>query len=152
MPRTIKAERIAGAIQEDGGYRWVGLYDVNFQLCLVSNIAWSGPSAPAYPAFPITKGLTSRVIAKGKTINIGDVSNDPSYLTALDGTRSEIIIPVLDDDEGRVVGTIDVESERLHAFDSETQARLEECVRVLKGFWVIATKAEVTAAQTALAK
>ncbi|HSY71232.1 MAG TPA: hypothetical protein VK798_03290, partial [Alloacidobacterium sp.] len=60
--RVTKAKRIADAIREAGAYRWVGIYDVNIRSGLVSNIAWSGPSAPAYPVFPITKGITSRAI------------------------------------------------------------------------------------------
>jgi L-methionine (R)-S-oxide reductase len=69
---------------------------VDIQGGLISNIAWSGPSAPAYPVFPVTKGLTARAIAGRKTINVGDVANDSGYLTAFDNTRAEIIVPVLD--------------------------------------------------------
>jgi putative methionine-R-sulfoxide reductase with GAF domain len=135
VDRTAKAERLATAIREDGDYRWVGIYDVDFLSGLVSNIAWSGPNAPAYPSFPITKGLTSKAIATRRTLNAGDVASDSSYLTALDSTRAEIIVPVLDTAGVRVMGTIDVESEHLHAFDSAAQASLEECARVLTDFW-----------------
>jgi L-methionine (R)-S-oxide reductase len=77
--RTMKAEHIAQTIREDGAYRWVGVYDVDLDHGLVSNVAWSGPAAPAYPTFPVTKGLTSRAIAEKKTINVGDVASDPAY-------------------------------------------------------------------------
>ena len=133
--RITKAKRIAEAIREAGAYRWVGIYDVNVQPDTVSNIAWSGPNAPAYPVFPITKGLTSRAIAARKTVNVGDVASDSSYLTALDSTRAEIIVPILDDTGDYVIGTIDVESERLNAFDSKAQALLEESANVLTKFW-----------------
>ena len=83
------------------------------------------------PTFSIAKGLTSRAIAQVKTVNIGDVSSDPRYLTALWTTRSEIIVPVLNR-EGKVVGTIDVESERPNAFDKETEGLLERCAVVLQ--------------------
>ncbi len=133
--RITKAKRIAEAIREAGAYRWVGIYDVNVRPGMVSNIAWSGPNAPAYPVFPITKGLTSRVIAARKTVNVGDVASDSSYLTALDSTRSEIIVPILDDTGDHVIGTIDVESEHLSAFDSRAQALLEESANVLTKLW-----------------
>lgn len=132
--RTTKAARITEAIRAAGCYRWVGLYDVDLQRGLVSNVAWSGPAAPAFPAFPVTKGLTSRAIAEKRTINLGDVANDPKYLTALDSTRSELIVPVLDQ-VGAVIGTIDVESEHLDAFDPATQALLEGCTQILTKFW-----------------
>jgi putative methionine-R-sulfoxide reductase with GAF domain len=34
-----------------------------------------------------------------------------------------------------VVGTIDVESDKLSAFDAAAQMLLEECAHVLKDFW-----------------
>jgi L-methionine (R)-S-oxide reductase len=130
-----KAKRIAETIRSVGAYRWVGIYEVDIERGLVSNVAWSGPHAPAYPTFPMTKGLTSRAIAGKKTVNVGDVANDSSYLTALDSTRSEIIVPVLDGAGHRVIGTIDVESEYRNAFDPGTQASLEECAHLLTAFW-----------------
>lgn len=134
--RQAVAAHITKAIRDYGNYRWVGLYDVDLARGLVSNIAWTGPNAPAYPVFPVTKGLTSRVIAERRTINVADVSNDPDYLTALDSTRSEIIIPVfLDSRCAEVIGTIDVESERVDAFDSERQELLERCALQLAEFW-----------------
>jgi L-methionine (R)-S-oxide reductase len=111
---------------------------VNVRPGTVSNIAWSGPNAPAYPVFPITKGLTSRAITARKTVNVGDVASDSSYLTALDSTRAEIIILILDDTGDHVIGTIDVESEHLNAFDSKAQSLLEECANVLTKFWTSA--------------
>jgi L-methionine (R)-S-oxide reductase len=91
------------------------------------------PPRALYPT--CWKGVTSRAIAGRRTINVGDVANDPDYLTALGSTRAEIIIPVLDRSGNRVIGTIDVESERPDAFNSVTQDLLEGCVRVIRGFW-----------------
>jgi L-methionine (R)-S-oxide reductase len=136
LDRAAKASQITDAIRDEGAYRWVGIYDVDIEGGLVSNIAWSGPSAPAYPSFPITKGLTSRAIAERRTVNVGDVSSDSGYLTALHSTRAEIIIPVLDKTNKCVIGTIDVESEHLNAFDSATQAPLEECAHLLTEYWI----------------
>jgi len=133
--RPARAKAIAEAIRATGAYRWTGIYDVDVQKGLVSNVAWSGAGAPQYPIFPVTKGLTSRAIATKKTVNIGDVAADPHYLTALATTRSEIIIPVLDLAGDSVLGTIDVESERAHAFDSATQEHLERCANALRAFW-----------------
>jgi putative methionine-R-sulfoxide reductase with GAF domain len=56
---------------------------------------------------------------------------DPRYLTALGSTRSEIIVPILND-QGEVVGTIDVESERSNAFDPSTERLLEDCAVLLR--------------------
>lgn len=130
-----KAARIAEEIRNAGSWRWVGLYKVKSQSGVVTNIAWSGPSGPAYSSFPVTKGLTSRAIAGRKTVNVPDVTHDSDYLTCLGSTRSEIIIPILSDLGDKVIGTIDIESENLNAFDAEAQNLLEEWASALKRFW-----------------
>ena len=62
---------------------------------------------------------------------MGDVREDPRYLTAFGSTRSEIIVPVLDRAGRKVVGTIDVESEEVDAFSEEDRAALERCAVAL---------------------
>ncbi|MGA7918455.1 MAG: GAF domain-containing protein [Candidatus Acidiferrales bacterium] len=109
--RPARAQQIAHSIRALASYRWVGVYDVGTEL--VSIIGWSGPGAPAYPTFPVTKGLTGSAIQQKATVIAADVRNDPRYLTAFGSTLSEIIIPILDPRDSRVVGTIDVESERV---------------------------------------
>jgi putative methionine-R-sulfoxide reductase with GAF domain len=133
--RATKATRIVQALRRAGRYRWVGIYDVDLRSGFVSNIAWDGPNAPAFPTFRTSEGLTSRAIAEKTTVNAGDVAADSRYLTALQSTRSEIIVPVMDGLKDRVVGTIDVESESLNAFDSNAQSLLEECANILSAFW-----------------
>ena len=133
--REARALLIADHIRAAGKFRWVGLYDVDRDQGLVSNIAWSGLAAPAFPTFPITKGLTSRAIAQKKIINIGDVANDSDYLTALGTTRSEIIIPIIGEQSQNVVGTLDVESEQANAFTPGIQSFLEECSKAIRPLW-----------------
>ena len=76
-PRIEKLRKVAAVLRETAGFRWVGLYDVDHAKGEVINLVWAGPSAPAYPVFPTTKGLTSAAIAEKRTINVGDVHNDP---------------------------------------------------------------------------
>src|SRR6267143_6079951 len=109
--RLAALQCVAELLRSSGRYRWVGLYDVDRAAGTVTNIVWSGPGPPEYPAFPITKGLTGAVISTRKTVNIGDVAADPRYLTAFGTTKSEIIVPILDRTKQKVIGTIDVESE-----------------------------------------
>jgi L-methionine (R)-S-oxide reductase len=132
--RIASVREVAELIRNAGSYRWVGLYDVNIAAGTVTNIAWSGPSAPEYPTFPITKGLTSAAISGKRTVNVGNVAADPRYLTAFSNTRSEIIVPVFDPNDN-VVGTIDIESEKSNAFSDEDQAVLEACADAIRPLW-----------------
>jgi putative methionine-R-sulfoxide reductase with GAF domain len=133
-PRMDRLKQAATALLKNGGYRWVGLYDVDYGAKRVVNAVWDGPGPPEFPVFPLTKGLTASAINDRKTVNVGDVASDSRYLTAFSTTRSEIIVPVLTS-EGLVAGTIDIESESRNAFDASTQHLLERCAEVLRPLW-----------------
>lgn len=133
--RTASLQQIADALKTAGNYRWVGLYDVNHANGQVSNIVWSGQGAPEHPTFPVNKGLTGAAVSGRETINVGDVTADPRYLTAFGTTRSEIIVPIFDRSDESVVGTIDVESEKQNAFSSDVRDFLETCSDEIRSLW-----------------
>src|SRR5215469_691360 len=120
-PRIRKLQVVAALIRNSDNYRWVGLYEIDEREGEVINLVWDGPGAPKYPRFPIGKGLTGAAIQDRKAINVGDVFSDPRYLTAFGSTHSEIIVPILDQRRGKTVGTIDVESDRVNAFNRDTE-------------------------------
>jgi L-methionine (R)-S-oxide reductase len=111
--RRRKAAGVAEAIRRAGTYRWVGIYEVSEEE--IVNLAFSGPGPPMYPRFPITQGLSGAVVSSREAVVVGEVSEDPLYLTAFGSTRSEIIVPIVEGGK-KVVGTIEVQSERKDAF------------------------------------
>jgi L-methionine (R)-S-oxide reductase len=133
--RAIVLWEIADLIRPHGAFRWVGLYDVDYAAGMVRNIVWSGPGAPEYPTFPISKGLTGSAIAERRLINVADVTRDPRYLRAFESTRSEIIVPIFDRQGRQVVGTLDVESQIVNVFGAKTQELLRECARMIQPLW-----------------
>jgi L-methionine (R)-S-oxide reductase len=133
--RVAKAKRLAERIQRLGQYRWVGIYEVGSEL--VSIISWSGPSAPEYPEFPVNQGLTGSAIQEKKTVVVGDVRNDPRYLTAFGDTLSEIIVPVLAPGGERVIGTVDVDSDAANAFSQRDQQMIEHCAQAALPLWLL---------------
>ena len=130
--RRAVAREAADLIRQAGSYRWVGLYDVTETE--VAAIAWTGEIAPAFPRFPRTQGLNGAAVAAGDVVISQDVARDPRYLTAFPTTGSEAIVPVLTDDR-QVVGTIDVESDRLNAFSPEDEIFLRRCALALAPLW-----------------
>jgi len=130
--RVGKARRVAAAIRETGGYRWVGLYELSGDAIQV--VAWSGPGAPAFPQFHSSQGLCGATVRSRQTTHVGDVTRDPRYLTTLNTTRSEIVTPVLDA-AGAVLGLLDVESDLPDAFGPEDRSCLEACARSLAPLW-----------------
>jgi putative methionine-R-sulfoxide reductase with GAF domain len=126
------AWELADLIRHASGRRWVGIYRVT--NALVVNLAWSGPGAPAHPTFPIGRGLTGAAIAGRATVCSNNVAADPRYLTNQATTGSELIVPVLLDDE--VVGTLDVEEPEANAFGPEDETQFEEIAAVLSPLYV----------------
>lgn len=130
--RTEKALEVARVIQAARAYRWVGLYDVTPEEVVA--IAWTGADPPAYLRFPVTQGLSGAAVAAREPVVVQDVASDPRYLTAYGSTCAEAIFPVTID--GRVVGTIDVESDRTNAFGPGDAEFLKACTLILTPLWV----------------
>jgi L-methionine (R)-S-oxide reductase len=133
--RAVRAKRLAELIRKLGDYRWVGVYDVDDED--VSIIGWYGPGAPEHPTFPANQGLTGAAIATKKAVNVGDVRNDPRYLTTFGNTLSEIIVPVLDPSGEHVIGTVDVESDQPNAFAAGDQRMIEQCAQAALPLWLL---------------
>jgi putative methionine-R-sulfoxide reductase with GAF domain len=76
-------------------------------------------------------------IAERRTVSVGDVLANSRYLPAFGTTRSEIIVPILDEARNCVGGTIDVACEKLQAFSDTDQIFLEDCAEVLRPIWKI---------------
>jgi len=132
--RQYLATRAAEIICRIGPYRWVGIYDIGPEDAHV--FAWSGKlGPPAFVRFPKTAGLTGQAVKTLETVVVNDVSKSDTYLTAFAGTQSEIIVPILDPTRSTVVGTIDVESDRLNSFRPADQQVLEQCGMALASLW-----------------
>jgi putative methionine-R-sulfoxide reductase with GAF domain len=135
-PRSERAQAVADLIREATAARWVGIYTVDDAT--VSNDAWSGPGPPAFPSFPVTSGLTAHAVRTRALALSNDVANDPRYLSNQDDSGSELILPVVH--EERVVGTLDLESDQIGAFDGERIASYERLARSLTPLWIPTTR------------
>ncbi len=133
--RAERAKRLAELVRKLGDYRWVGVYDVGAES--VSILAWSGPGAPEYPTFAISQGLTGAAIREKRAVVSGDVRNDPRYLPTFGSTLSEMIVPVLAPGQDRVIGTVDVESERANAFGPRDEQMIEQCAQAALPLWLL---------------
>jgi GAF domain-containing protein len=134
--RLAALRTVADLIRNGGNFRWVGLYDVSYAKKIVTNIVFSGSPAPEFPTISITKGLTGRAISTRQTVNVGEVAVDPDYLTAFGTTKSEIIVPIFDRLNQRVIGTIDIESELPFAFNEKMQCTLENLAKEIGKLWL----------------
>jgi sigma-B regulation protein RsbU (phosphoserine phosphatase) len=63
------------------------------------------------------EGIVGWVAKNVEPVIVGDVTGDTRYLNARDRTRSEIVVPLTVD--SKIVGVLNLESDRLHAFTSD---------------------------------
>lgn len=102
-------------------YSWVGIYLVEGGELVLG--PWKGPEATEHVRIPVGQGVCGAAAASGQTEVVDDVDADPRYLACFPSTRSEIVVPVAH--EGRIVGEIDIDSDRPAAFGDEDRAFLE---------------------------
>lgn len=69
------------------------------------------------------RGLVGHAIRSGRSVLVRDVREDPRYIEGRPGTLSEIAVPIAVD--GRTIAALDVESDRLAAYDERDVERLE---------------------------
>ena len=65
----------------------------------------------------------------GLTIVVDDVNADPRYLACSIETKSEIVVPIMSGD--RVLGEIDIDSDRPAAFGPDDRRLLESVASLL---------------------
>jgi L-methionine (R)-S-oxide reductase len=102
-------------------YSWVGVYLVDGDDLVLG--PWQGPQATEHVRIPVGQGVCGAAAASGETEVVDDVNADPRYLACFASTRSEIVVPIAH--EGRVVGEIDIDSDRPAAFGETDRALLE---------------------------
>ena len=108
-------------------YSWVGVYLVEGDDLVLG--PWQGPEATEHVRIPVGEGICGAAAATGRTEVVDDVNADPRYLACFPSTRSEIVVPIAY--EGRVVGEIDIDSDRPSAFGAEDRAFLERVAELL---------------------
>ena len=117
---------IAAALKEQFGWFWVGFYLVkNDELVL-------GPFQGPVACTRIRKGrgVCGAAWQQARTLIVPDVEKFPGHIACSSISRSEIVIPVIRDNE--VVAVLDVDSELLDLFDETDQQYLEEIVAFIE--------------------
>ncbi|WP_031498640.1 GAF domain-containing protein [Bryobacter aggregatus] len=66
---------------------------------------------------PLSMGVTGAAVRARHTIRVADVAEDERYIETSAGIRSEVAVPLIVND--RVIGVMDVESDRVNFFTEE---------------------------------
>ena len=110
---------VAGALKEVFGWWWVGFYRVIGDELVLG--PYQGPIACTRIAY--NRGVCGTAWARKQTVVVPDVEQFAGHIACSSLSRSEIVVPLMKDDE--VVGVLDIDSEQLNMFDEIDQKWLE---------------------------
>jgi L-methionine (R)-S-oxide reductase len=124
-------QQVVDVLQDDfEHYSWVGIYLVEGDDLVLG--PWQGPQATEHVRIPVGQGVCGAAAASGETEVVDDVNADPRYLACFPSTRSEIVVPIAY--EGRIVGEIDIDSDRPAAFGEDDRVLLERVALIVGRF------------------
>src|SRR6187200_2828016 len=101
-------------------YSWAGIYLLEGDELVLG--PYLGKPSP-HTRIPLNRGICGAAATGKATIIVDDVNADPRYLACSIETKSEIVVPIMDGD--RVLGEIDIDSDRPAAFGEADRQLLE---------------------------
>ena len=123
--RIANMANIASALREVFGFFWVGFYRVSGDQLVLG--PFQGPVACTRISFG--KGVCGTAWKEGRTLLVPDVDQFPGHIACSSLSRSEVVVPVRSG--GEVIGVLDVDSDRLDAFDEVDARYLEKICGLL---------------------
>jgi L-methionine (R)-S-oxide reductase len=122
-------EEVVEQLYHGRGYFWIGIYlaagDKVIRQC------FRGPLPPCH-SFALGVGNVGTTGQTGITKVIPDVSADPTYSMCFLETKSELVQAIKIG--SRILGVIDLESDKLDAFSIQEQVLLEQVAELLARF------------------
>jgi L-methionine (R)-S-oxide reductase len=107
-------------------YTWAGIYLLDGDELVLG--PYLGKPSP-HTRIPLNRGICGAAATEKATIIVDDVNADPRYLACSLETRSEIVVPIMRGD--RVLGEIDIDSDRPAAFGDDDRRLLEAVAAAL---------------------
>jgi GAF domain-containing protein len=115
----------AALIHETFGFWWTGFYIVRDNQLVLG--PFQGPVACT--RIPFGKGVCGSAWKRQETIVVPDVEEFPGHIACSSLSRSEIVVPIFDDNDVKAV--LDIDSKELSTFDETDRLWLEKIVRLL---------------------
>lgn len=130
---------VASMIHETFGFWWTGFYRVipepgqaaKENASAAVPILVLGPFQGPLACVRIRKGkgVCGTAWAEGHTIVVPDVELFPGHIACSSASRSEIVVPLVND--GEVIGVLDIDSAELNTFDDTDRQYLEQVAALL---------------------
>ena len=116
---------MAAMLHETFGFWWTGFYRVIGNELILG--PFQGPLACTRIAYG--RGVCGTAWKERRTIVVPDVEQFPGHIACSSASRSEIVVPVFQNDE--VIAVLDIDSAELNTFDETDAEYLERLVLML---------------------
>lgn len=116
---------VVAALKEQFGWLWVGFYVVKDDELVLA--PFQGPVACT--RIKKGRGVCGTSWAQAQTLIVPDVEKFPGHIACSSLSRSEIVLPVIRNNE--VVAVLDADSAELNQFDTVDQQYLEEILAMV---------------------
>lgn len=120
---------VTAALRQAFGFFWVGFYLVKGDELVLG--PFQGDIACTRIAYG--KGVCGAAWAEETTQWVPNVDDFPDHIACSSLSRSEVVVPILVDDE--VVAVLDVDSDRLDDFTEADVEGLQAVAQLCAGFW-----------------
>lgn len=116
---------MAAALKQTFGFFWVGFYRVKEEELVLG--PFQGPVACT--RIKQGKGVCGTSWKEARTLIVPDVDLFPGHIACSSASRSEIVVPIIQD--GQVTGVLDIDSDEVNAFDEKDAFFLEKACTLL---------------------
>ena len=114
------------ALKQSMDFLWVGVYFVESDSLVLG--PFQGPVACTRIGFG--KGVCGTAWKEQKVLIVDDVDSFPGHIACSSLSKSEIVLPAFKNNKVWLV--LDVDSEKLAAFDETDQKYLDEVIKIIE--------------------
>ena len=116
---------IAAVLHETFGFWWTGFYRVEGQQLVLG--PFQGPIACTRISYG--KGVCGTAWQRAETVIVPDVHDFAGHIACSSASNSEIVVPILRDQQ--VIAVLDIDSKDFNTFDETDKLYLEQIARML---------------------
>ena len=120
---------IVAALKQTMNFFWVGFYFVKGNQLVLG--PFQGPVACTRIDFG--KGVCGKAWKEKRDILVPDVDAFPGHIACSAASRSELVLPLLINND--VVLVLDIDSDKLDALDEEDRQALSGVIRIIERLW-----------------
>jgi GAF domain-containing protein len=118
---------VSAALRSVFGFFWVGFYIVDGDRMYLG--PFQGDAACTFIGYG--KGVCGAAWMTRRTMVVPDVDDFPGHIACSSLSKSEIVVPLIQ--QGKVIGVLDIDSEHLNTFDNIDKEYLEIlCQEIIK--------------------